>query len=42
MKKYPEGIDGQKLRLEAEGHKVIQKGKRWFVRDYEKKLWVID
>jgi alkylated DNA nucleotide flippase Atl1 len=30
--KYPEGIDGQKLRLEMEGHTVIQKGKRYFVR----------
>ena len=33
--KYPEG---QKLRLEAEGHIVVQKGKRWFVADYEEKL----
>ena len=36
--KYPEGIDGQKLRLELEGHAVIQKGKRYFVKDYEQKL----
>ena len=33
--KYPEGIDGQKLRLEMEGHTVIQKGKRYYVKDYE-------
>ena len=39
--KYPGGIDGQKLLLEAEGHEVFQKGKRWFVRDYEKTLWSI-
>ena len=39
--KYPGGIDGQKLLLEAEGHEVFQKGKRWFVRSYEKKLWNI-
>ena len=39
--KYPEGIDGQKLRLEMEGHEVIQKGKRYFVKDYESKLWEI-
>ena len=37
--KYPEGIDGQKLLLEIEGHTVIQKGKRYFVKDYEKALW---
>ena len=36
--KYPEGIDGQKLRLEMEGHTVFQKGKRYFVKDYEQKL----
>ena len=39
--KYPEGIDGQKLRLEMEGHTVIQKGKRYFVKDYEQKLSVL-
>ena len=36
--KYPDGIDGQKALLEGEGHTVIQKGKRDFVRDYEDKL----
>ena len=36
--KYPEGIDGQKLRLEMEGHTVFQKGKRYFVKDYEQSL----
>ena len=25
--------------LEAEGHIVIQKGKRWFVSDYESNLF---
>ena len=39
--KYPGGIDGQKLLLEAEGHEAVQKGKRWFVRGYEERLWVI-
>jgi len=39
--KYPEGIDGQKLRLEMEGHAVFQKGKRYFVMDYEQKLTVL-
>jgi nickel-dependent lactate racemase len=37
--KYPEGIDNQKLRLEMEGHTVIQKGKRYFVKDYKDKLF---
>jgi len=37
--KYPDGIDGQKLLLEMEGYAVAQKGKRWFVRDYEEKLF---
>ena len=36
--KYPDGIDGQKLRLEMEGQEIIQKGKRYFVKDYESKL----
>lgn len=33
--KYP---IGQRERLEAEGHTVIQKGKRYFVADYERSL----
>ena len=37
--KYPEGIDGHRLRLEMEGHTVIQKGKRYFVAGYEDKLY---
>jgi hypothetical protein len=36
--KFPDGIDGQKARLESEGHIIIQKGKRYFVGDYEKKV----
>ena len=36
--KYPDGIDGQKLYLEMEGHTVVQKGKRYFVQDYEDAL----
>ena len=36
--KFPDGIDGQKTRLEAEGHTVIQKGKRYLVENYEKKV----
>lgn len=36
--KYPGGVEDQKRRLEAEGHTVVPKGKRWLVCDYEKKL----
>lgn len=39
--KYPGGIDAQKARLEMEGHTVIQKGKRYFVKDFEDKLAVL-
>lgn len=40
--KYPGGIDNQKLMLETEGFKIRQKGKRYFVEDYEKYLWDIE
>jgi hypothetical protein len=36
--KYPGGIEAAAERLRDEGHTVFQKGKRWFVRDYEKAL----
>ena len=36
--KYPGGVDGQKKNLENEGHKVVQKGKKSIVADYEKSL----
>ena len=37
--KYPGGVEQLKLQLEAEGHRVIAKGKRFFVADYEKRLF---
>jgi alkylated DNA nucleotide flippase Atl1 len=37
--KYPGGIDAQKLQLEMEGHAIIQKGKRYFVKDYKDKFY---
>lgn len=37
-KKYPGGIDRQKRLLEEEGHTIIAKGKRLFVKDFEKHL----
>jgi len=36
--KYPGGIANLKTRLEAEGHRVVQKGKRFVVDDFEKSL----
>lgn len=39
--KYPDGIDGQKLKLELEGHEVIKKGKKYYVKDYKNKLFAL-
>ena len=36
--KYPGGIEYLKIRLKQEGHRVIQKGKKFIVADYEKFL----
>jgi hypothetical protein len=36
--KYPGGIKALSVRLKAEGHRVIQKGKRFFVADWEKSV----
>jgi alkylated DNA nucleotide flippase Atl1 len=38
--KFPDGVDSQKTRLEAEGHTIVQKGKRSYVENYEKKVTV--
>ena len=37
--KYPGGIDGLAKRIRNEGHKVLQKGKRMFVADYQSALF---
>ena len=37
--KYPGGIAAIKRRLRAEGHRVVAKGKRFVVADYEKHLF---
>ena len=42
--KYPGSIEAQKEKLEAEGHTIIQKGRkniRYFVQDYEASLFVL-
>jgi len=36
--KYPGGVEAQKKLLEKEGHKVVQKGKKYTVVNYEKSL----
>ena len=36
--KYPGGIEGKKARLESEGHRVIQKGKKFIVENYQSAL----
>ena len=43
--KYPGGIKAQKEMLEAEGHTIIQKGRkniRYYVKEYEKALFVLN
>jgi len=37
--KYPGGVKQIAKRLRAEGHKIIAKGRRTLVVDYEKKLF---
>jgi len=39
--KYPEGIEGQKMHLEMEGHDIVRKGKRYFVAGYTEKMFDI-
>ena len=36
--KYPGGIAAQAKRLRAEGHRVVKKGKRSVVADFERAL----
>ena len=36
--KYPGGVDVQKKLLQKEGHKVIKRGKKYVVVDFEKRL----
>jgi len=37
--KYPGGIEGITKRLRAEGHRIVRKGKRLLVADFEKTLF---
>jgi hypothetical protein len=36
--KFPGGLALQRSRLEAEGHDIVVRGKRWFVSDHEHSL----
>jgi hypothetical protein len=36
--KYPGGVPGLKRLLAAEGHRVVKKGKRFFVLDFHERL----
>ncbi|MEW6237920.1 MAG: hypothetical protein AB1656_21235 [Candidatus Omnitrophota bacterium] len=36
--KYPGGIENVKARLETEGHKIVAKGKKYLVENFEKSL----
>jgi hypothetical protein len=36
--KYPGGVEQQRTFLENEGFEILQKGKKFFVKDYEKYL----
>lgn len=36
--KYPGGVEGQRKLLETEGHRVVQKGRKHIVADFEKSM----
>jgi alkylated DNA nucleotide flippase Atl1 len=40
--KYPGGIAVLKRKLAGEGHAVMQKGKRFFVKDFQERLAVLN
>lgn len=43
--KYPGGIEAQREKLEAEGHQIIQKGRKnphFYVKDYEASLFPLE
>jgi hypothetical protein len=37
--KYPGGLEAVRRRLEAEGHRVVARGKRFLVADYQSRLY---
>ena len=41
MKSTPAESRHKKNLLESEGHEVIQKGRKFFVKDYKKALYIL-
>lgn len=42
--KYPGGVEAQRMKLEAEGHTIIRRGRtniRYYVKDYEETAFVL-
>ena len=37
--KYPGGLDHHRILLEAEGHEIIKRGKKYLIKDLEKALY---
>jgi len=37
--KYPGGLDELRTKLQAEGHRIVQRGKRHFVENYQNRLY---
>ncbi len=40
--KYPGGLEAQRLRLQTEGHRTVQRGKRMFIENYEASLFDLE
>jgi hypothetical protein len=40
--KYPGGVAALKRKLSTEGHRVVQKGQRFFVQEFQKRLFSFD
>lgn len=37
--KYPGGVDGLSRKLREEGHRIVQKGRRYFVSDFQSSIF---
>lgn len=37
--KFPGGVEGQIKKLESEGHRIVKRGKKFFVLDYQSALF---
>ena len=34
--KYPGGVEGQREKLESEGHRILRKGKKYSVENFDR------